>query len=232
MDFCSELKKINIEINEEQLNKFEIYYNFLVSYNENVNLTSITEKEEVYLKHFYDSITLLMAVEKGNLNLCDVGAGAGFPSVPCAIIDKDINVTIIDSLNKRINFLNQLVTKLEISNVCAIHSRAEEHASIKREYYDICTARAVARLNILVELCLPLVRVGGLFIAMKGFAGNEELEESLVAIKKLGGKVEKVIDFKLPDDQGDRQIIIIKKVKNTPLIYPRSYSVIKNKPIR
>lgn len=232
MDFISELKKLNIEPNDLIIQKFEMYYNKLIEVNEYMNLTAITEKNEVYLKHFLDSLSILKAIDKNDsYSILDVGSGAGFPSIPLAIVDSKANVVIIDALNKRINFLNELVKELGLNNVNAYHKRAEEYAKEKRESFDFVTARAVARLNILAELCLPLVKIGGSFIAMKGQIADEELKEAKKAIEILGGKVKKIIDFDLPDDAGKREIIIIEKVKATPNKYPRDYNKIKGKPL-
>ena len=232
MDFISELKKLNIEPNDLIIQKFEMYYNKLIEVNEYMNLTAITEKNEVYLKHFLDSLSILKAIDKNDLySILDVGSGAGFPSIPLAIVDSKANVVIIDALNKRINFLNELVKELGLNNVNAYHKRAEEYAKEKRESFDFVTARAVARLNILAELCLPLVKIGGSFIAMKGQIADEELKEAKKAIEILGGKVKKIIDFDLPDDAGKREIIIIEKVKATPNKYPRDFNKIKGKPL-
>ena len=168
MDFKAELEKLNIILDDDAKNKFELYYEKLIEVNTYMNLTAITEKEEVYIKHFLDSLFIVKAIDNSNpYNILDVGSGAGFPSIPLAIVDKNANVTIIDALNKRINFLNDLVKYIGINNAIAYHKRAEDYAKEKREYFDYVTARAVARLNILVELCLPLVKVGGFFIAMK-----------------------------------------------------------------
>ncbi len=232
MNFKEEVSKYNINLNDEMLNKLEGYFSFLVSYNTHTNLTAITEKDEVYIKHFLDSMLLAKSYDISNKTLCDVGAGAGFPSVPCAIIDSTLSVDIVDSLNKRINFLNELVEKINLENVKAYHARAEEWANTKREYYDITSARAVARLNILAELCLPLVKVGGVFIAMKSKDYAEELIGAEKAIVTLGGKVEEVKHFSLPFDMGDRYIIIIRKVKECPKKYPRAFAKIKQSPIR
>jgi len=232
MDFISELKKLNIEPNDLIIQKFEMYYNKLIEVNEYMNLTAITEKNEVYLKHFLDSLSILKAIDKNDLySILDVGSGAGFPSIPLAIVDSKANVVIIDALNKRINFLNELVKELGLNNVNAYHKRAEEYTKEKRESFDFVTARAVARLNILAELCLPLVKIGGSFIAMKGQIADEELKEAKKAIEILGGKVKKIIDFDLPDDAGKREIIIIEKVKATPNKYPRDFNKIKGKPL-
>lgn len=232
MDFILEAKKYGFELSEEELNQFETYYSYLVEYNEHTNLTAITEHDEVFYKHFLDSILLTKSYDLANKTLCDVGAGAGFPSVPCAIIDQTIQVDIVDSLNKRIIFLNSLIQKLELKNVNAYHDRAEDYAKDKRETYDIVSARAVARLSILAELCLPLVRVGGVFLAMKSSQYEEELDEAKNAIKTLGGKVVQIKKFDLPQNLGQREVIIIEKVKETPLKYPRAFAKIKSNPIR
>ena len=197
-----------------------------------MNLTAITEHDEVYNKHFYDSLTILKALgDLKDITLCDVGSGAGFPSIPLAIVRSDINVTIIDALNKRINFLNDLSKYLELDNVSAYHERAEEYQKKKRNSFDVVTARAVARLNVLAELCLPLTKVGGYFIAMKGQGGKEELDEASNAIKVLGGSLDKIIEVDLPDNVGKREIIIIKKIKPTNNKYPREFKKIKERPL-
>ncbi len=231
MEFKELVNKLNISINDDMLNKYQLYYEKLIEVNEYMNLTTITEENEVYIKHFYDSLTLNLAInDLKNISLCDVGAGAGFPSVPLAIAREDINVTIIDSLNKRINFLNELVSYININNVKAFHYRAEDYAKEKRDSFDVVTARAVARLNILSELCLPLVKIGGLFVAMKAEL-SEELEEAKNAIKVLGGEIVKVIDLELPNNMGKRNIVIIKKVKTADKKYPRAFAKIKERPL-
>lgn len=232
MNFKEELLKLNIELTEEASSRFDSYYKRLVSVNEVMNLTAITEHDEVYNKHFLDSLMIVKALDLSKeFSLCDVGSGAGFPSIPLAIVSNNAKVTIIDALNKRINFLNDLVTELGLTNVVALHERAEDFAKVKREVFDVVTARAVARLNVLSELCLPLTRVGGYFIAMKGQDGKNELSEAKNAIETLGGKFERVISLELPDSAGARDIIIIKKVKETPKKYPRAFSKIKERPL-
>ena len=231
MDFKEEVSKLNINLTDASSLRFEEYYKRLVSVNEVMNLTAITDHEEVYNKHFLDSLSLNLAIgDLKDITLCDVGAGAGFPSVPLAIVRNDVSVTIIDALNKRINFLKELVASLGLNNVEAIHARAEDFAKTKRESFDCVTARAVARLNVLSELCLPLVKIGGYFIAMKG-NGIEELNEAMKGIEFLGGKYIKTIHFELPLDAGSRDIIIIKKVKETPKKYPRAFAKIKERPL-
>lgn len=231
MDFNLELKKLEIELSPEQLNKFDVYYNDLVEVNKYMNLTAITEHDEVYIKHFYDSLTIKLAINNNDeFSLCDVGSGAGFPSIPYSIYNNKCNVTIIDSLNKRINFLNDLVNKLELNNVKAIHSRAEDFAVSNRESFDYVTARALARLNVLVELTLPLVKLGGKLIAMKGDS-KEELDEAQNAIKTLGGKVIDIIELDLPNNLGHRSIVVIEKISKTPNKYPRLFAKIKERPL-
>ena len=231
MNFKEELKKLNIDLSDDMFNKFETYYKTLVEVNSYMNLTAITEYNEVYIKHFLDSLYILKAIDNTKeYTLLDVGSGAGFPSIPLAIVSNYSNIYIIDALNKRINFLNELAKKLKLDNVKAYHIRAEEYAKEKREFFDYVTARAVARLNVLVELCLPLVKVGGYFIAMKSDA-KEELEEASNGINKLGGKIDNIIEFDLPDNMGKRELILIKKVKNTSTIYPREFKKIKEKPL-
>lgn len=232
MNFKEEVSKYNINLNDSMLNKLEGYFSFLVDYNTHTNLTAITEKQEVYIKHFLDSMLLLSSYDVKNKTLCDVGAGAGFPSVPCAIIEDSLSVDIVDSLNKRINFLNELISKIELNNVKAHHSRAEDWALTKRESYDIVSARAVARLDMLAELCMPLVKVGGVFIAMKSKDYEEELKEAKKAIETLGGKVLEIKHFDLPYSYGERNIIIVKKVKECPKKYPRAFAKIKQNPIK
>lgn len=230
--FIENLKLNNIEINKDQLLLFKQYYELLIDYNHKVNLTSITDLEDVYLKHFYDSLSLLFTIKiNQNSTLCDVGAGAGFPSVPLKIIRPDLNITIVDSLGKRINFLKELINKLGLKKIVAINSRAEDFTIDNRESFDYVTARAVARLNILSELCIPLVKESGKFIAMKGQTGQEEFDEAKKAIKILGCELDHNHLFSLPFAGGMRNIIILTKIGKTPDKYPRNYSQIKNKPL-
>lgn len=232
MNFKEELLKLNIELSDEASSRFDLYYKRLIAVNEVMNLTAITEEQEVYNKHFLDSLMIVKALDLNKeFTLCDVGSGAGFPSIPLSIISDNAKVTIIDALNKRIKFLNDLILELDLKNVIALHERAEDFAKIKREFFDVTTARAVARLNILSELCLPLTKVGGYFIAMKGQGGNEEIKEATKGIEILGGHVEKVISLELPDNAGARDIIIIKKLKETPKKYPRAFAKIKERPL-
>lgn len=229
--FIEALKEKGIVLSEKQIRQFEIYYKTLIEWNEKMNLTAITCKEDVYLKHFYDSLTISFDYELNNQSLCDVGAGAGFPSIPLKIVYPDLNVTIVDSLTKRITFLKNLIHLLGLENVQAISVRAEDYAANYRESFDIVTARAVARLNILDELCLPLVKVNGSFITLKGLKAQEELEEAKQGIEKLGGQIKKIVDFSLTNDNDYRSNIYIHKIKSTPLKYPRQFGKIKKKPL-
>lgn len=194
-----------------------------VEWNEKMNLTSITDEHDVYLKHFYDSIAPSFYFDFNQpISICDVGAGAGFPSIPLKIMFPQLKVTIVDSLNKRIQFLNYLASELQLQDVSFIHDRAETFGKgVYRESYDVVTARAVARLSVLSELCLPLVKKGGQFVALKSSKGEEELEEAKFAISVLGGNVTETHTFELPEDAGERQMFIIDKKRQTPKKYPR-----------
>ena len=225
-EFAAALREHNVELNAQQLAQYQQYYERLVAVNEHMNLTAITERDEVYMKHFYDSLTLAWAypaLQTEELHMIDVGAGAGFPSLPLKIAFPQLQITIIDALNKRINFLRDLVKELGLEGVTVEHARAEEFGNKTapaREQYDVATARALARLNILGELTLPFVKVGGVLLAMKGSAADEELQEAKKAITTLGAKIGDQIDVSLPN--GDpRSVIVIEKVKNTPKKYPR-----------
>ena len=230
-EFIKALLEKGIELTDKQLDQFEKYYELLVEWNEKMNLTAITNKEDVYLKHFYDSLTPSFDFEFKDQSLCDIGAGAGFPSIPLKIVYPDLKITIVDSLSKRITFLNHLTKELGLSNVKAVAARAEEYAIDHRESFDIVSARAVARLNILDELCLPLTKVSGYFITLKGRIADIELEEAMKGIETLGGKVENKVGFTLSSLDDKRCNIYIKKEKSTPKKYPRAFGQIKKKPL-
>lgn len=230
-EFIESLKKQGIELTEKQIQQFEIYYHTLIEWNEKMNLTAITQKEDVYLKHFYDSLTISFTYPLKNQTLCDIGAGAGFPSIPLKIVYPDLKITIVDSLSKRITFLHHLIEVLELDEVNAISARAEEYALKHREEFDIVTARAVARLNILDELCLPLVKLHGDFITLKGLKAQEELKEAKKGIELLGGEVYRIDSFTLKDENDHRENIFIKKKKLTPTKYPRAFGKIKKRPL-
>lgn len=224
-EFQSELMERDIPVTEEKMRQFERYLELLQEWNEKINLTAITKKEEVYLKHFYDSLTAGLYVDfsKGVQSLCDVGSGAGFPSIPLKIIYPELNITIVDSLKKRIGFLEKVVEELGLEGVYLYHDRAETFGQNKqfRASFDFVTARAVARMSVLAELCLPLVKKNGTFIAMKAAHAPEELEDAKKAIGVLGGKVREDISFELPEEAGERHIILIDKKKETPNKFPR-----------
>lgn len=236
--FQQALADHGITLSAEQMQQFADYYQLLVETNEHVNLTRITEKDEVYLKHFYDSITGAFAeprLESEELTLCDIGAGAGFPSLPLKIAFPQLKVTIVDSLNKRIAFLEALVAKLGLTDVTLIHDRAETFSaknSPYREKFDIVTARAVARLSVLSELCLPAAKISGEFIAYKASAAPEELQQGGAAIKQLSGKVQKTVTLTLLETDEERNIIVIDKIKATPNKYPRRPGLPSKKPIQ
>lgn len=229
-DFCCDLfKKYELDLPSEVYGKLEIYADFLVKYNENVNLTAITDVREIFVKHFLDSILLLKYVDiPSNSSIIDVGTGAGFPSVPMKIYRPDLKITLLDSLNKRINFLQQLCEMTQI-DAEFIHGRAEDYGkeSQYREKFDFSCARAVANLSVLSEYCIPFVKIGGYFISMKG--PNEIIDESNKAVELLGGKIKSDIQYSLENDT--RRIIAIEKISQTPTKYPRNSSQIKKKPL-
>ena len=229
-DFCCDLfKKYEIDLPSEVYDKLEIYADFLVKYNENVNLTAITDGREIFVKHFLDSILLLKYVDiPSNSSIIDVGTGAGFPSVPMKIYRPDLKITLLDSLNKRINFLQQLCEMTQI-DAEFIHGRAEDYGkeSQYREKFDFSCARAVANLSVLSEYCIPFVKIGGYFISMKG--PNEIIDESNKAVELLGGKIKSDIQYSLENDT--RRIIAIEKISQTPTKCPRNSSQIKKKPL-
>lgn len=222
--FTEQLALQNITLSPEQMAQFETYYELLVEWNEKMNLTGITERSAVYEKHFYDSLTLAKAMDFSSVkSLADIGSGAGFPSIPLAIAFPHLKVTIVDALAKRIKFLEEVAARLGLSRVNALHGRAEDVARLKahRDQYDVVTARAVARLAVLNEFCLPFVRVGGTFIAMKGSDVGEELTESKYSADKLGAKLLRVDKLQLPSEGADRHLVLMTKTSMTPAVYPR-----------
>ncbi|MGN8647652.1 16S rRNA (guanine(527)-N(7))-methyltransferase RsmG [Gracilibacillus sp. HCP3S3_G5_1] len=232
--FQEHLQQEGIEITEKQLQQFERYFQILLEWNEKMNLTAITDKEEVYAKHFYDSITAAFYFDFTNeFHLCDVGAGAGFPSIPLKILFPHIQVTIVDSLKKRILFLNHLASELGLGDVSFYHDRAELFGKNEkfRHKFDVVMARAVARTSVLSELCLPLLRTNGTFIAMKGSNVEEELTDAEAAIELLGGKIQRVEHLSLPNNNGERNIVIIDKKRKTPKKYPRKPGVPNKNPL-
>ena len=206
--------------------------NLLLEWNEKINLTAITQPEEIKLKHFVDSLTVLKYINDDD-KVIDIGTGAGFPGIPLKIMKENTKITLLDSLNKRINFLNIVIETLNLRNIQAIHGRAEEIARNKlyREKYDVAVSRAVANLSTLTEYMLPFVKVGGKCICMKGANVNEEIEKAKNAIKELGGEIERVDNFYLSDNDNERNIIIIRKVKETSSKYPRKAGMPSKEPL-
>ncbi len=233
--FILGLKEQGIELNEGQKEQFRKYFELLVEWNEKMNLTAITDAPSVYLKHFYDSISAAFYIDlKGRKTICDVGAGAGFPSIPLKICFPELDVTIVDSLNKRIGFLEHLAETLQLENVHFVHARAEDFGQNPeyREKFDIVTARAVARLSVLAELCVPLVKQGGIFISMKGAAAEDELADAEKALSVLGASIKEEYSFTLPVENSERNIFVFEKKKITPKKYPRKPGVPNKTPIR
>ena len=232
-NFLKELKnkseQININLENEQIKKFYEYMNLLIEWNEKFNLTAIVEPKEIILKHFIDSLTIEKYINEGE-KVIDVGTGAGFPGIPLSIYKPKINITLLDSLNKRIIFLQEVIEKLEMKNIEAVHGRAEEFAKNKREMFDIATSRAVAPLNILLEYLLPFVKIGGTCLCMKG-SNIDEVDDAKNALEVLGGKIEKIETIKLPESDIVRNIIIVRKVKNTPVKYPRKSGIPAKQPL-
>ena len=230
-EFIEELKKLNIEPTQKQLEQLNRYYELIVEYNKVMNLTGITEKEQVYLKHFYDSLTIAKVIDLNKEeSLCDIGTGAGFPGIVLKILFPNLKITLIDSLNKRIEFLKIVIKELNLNNIEAIHTRAEEYAIKNIEKYDVVTSRAVAPLNILLELSIPLLKINKYFISYKGNI-SREIIESENALKQLDSKIDKIEEFELPKENSNRTIIKIKKINKTNKKYPRKFSEIKKKPL-
>lgn len=233
--FIEALKEKGIELTDIQIDQFRKYFELLVEWNEKMNLTAITDLEGVYLKHFYDSISASFYFDFSKVTtLCDVGAGAGFPSLPIKICFPHLHVTIVDSLNKRIGFLNHLSEQLNLDHVEFVHARAEEFGQNQkyREKFDVTTARAVARLSVLSEFCVPLVKKGGSFVALKAAAGPEELKDAKRAIVTLGASLKEEFSYLLPVEESERTIYIFDKIKETPKKYPRKPGVPNKNPIK
>lgn len=221
-NLLEKMSKIDENLTEEQLLQFYNYMNLLIEWNEKINLTAIIEPEDIILKHFVDSLTVSKEIPD-NAKIADIGTGAGFPGLPIKILKPEVEVFLIDSLNKRIKFLDEVISKNNLKNVRAIHARAEEigHNKEYRESCDVVTSRAVAKLNVLLEYMMPLVKIGGKCICLKGPNVEEEIKEAKNAIKILGGEIEKIENITLPDSDNKRTIIVIKSVKQLPNRYPR-----------
>lgn len=229
------LKELGLELNEVQKKQFIDFYEYLVEKNKVMNLTGITEFQEVLMKHFLDSLMVAKVMDMSQVkSMMDVGTGAGFPGVPVEIMFPDIKSVLLDSLNKRVKFLEETFELLKLSNISAIHGRAEEYAKNKnyREQFDLCVSRAVSNLATLSEYCLPYVKKGGFFVSYKSGKVQEEVEEASKAITVLGGKVKDVQYFSLPGSDIERSLVVIEKVKNTPGKYPRKAGTPLKEPIK
>ena len=226
-------EQININFSVEQLEKFYKYMDLLLQWNEKMNLTAITEPDEIILKHFIDSLTILKEITD-NDNVVDVGTGAGFPGIPLSIMNESIKITLVDSLNKRLVFLENVINELNLSNVKIVHSRAEDFGRDKRyrEMYDIAVSRAVANLSTLSEYLIPLIKINAKCVCMKASEAEEEIENAKNAIKVLGGAINRIDKFNLPKSNIGRTIIIIEKQKNTPNKYPRKAGMPSKEPIK
>lgn len=228
--FIKEVEKLNITVTKENLASLAKYKDLLIEYNKKFNLTAIKSDEEIYLKHFYDSLTLIKAYSlNGNLKLLDIGTGAGFPGIVLKIFYPDLELTLLDSNHKKIAFLEVVIKELNLKNVTCINSRVESLPETYREYFDIVTSRAVAHLRILLELSIPYLKVGGHLIAMKGLS-EEEIKESAKILEKLDSTIVDTIKFNLPIEGSNRSLVIVQKNKKTKEIYPRSYDkIMKNR---
>lgn len=226
---------VGLTINEESYKKFIEYKDLIKFWNEKVNLTAITEDEQIIKKHFIDCIKIFkFSPLKDAKNIIDVGTGAGFPGIPIKIIKPDTKMVLLDSLNKRINFLNEVINKIDLKDITTIHGRAEDF-SRKNEYREKCDAavsRAVANLAVLSELCIPYVKVGGYFVAMKGPSVEEEIQQGKNAVSILGGKIEDIVKIDIEDSDLNHNLVIIKKVKETPNVYPRKAGTAVKKPLK
>ena len=233
-ELVTKLKELNIDITQEKLDQLNRYYELLIEWNQKINLTSITKKEDVYLKHFYDSATIAKII---NLNeyktLCDIGSGAGFPGIVLKILYPNLKITLVDSLNKRIKFLNAVIEELDLADVETLHGRAEDYAKRKeyREQFDLCVSRAVANLSTLSEYCIPFVKRNGYFVSYKSGSSDEEIQQAEKAVNILGGKIEKTDKFLLPETDMGRALVNIKKIKITPAKYPRKAGMPSREPL-
>ena len=232
--FESKLNELGIVLSDKQKEQFDKYYELLVEWNKVMNLTGITEYEEVNEKHFVDSLSLVKAIDLSNVeNIIDIGTGAGFPGIPLKIAFPHLKVTLLDSLNKRIKFLDMVIAELDLKDIKTIHGRAEDYAKQAdyREQYDLCVSRAVANLSTLSEYCLPYVKKGGIFVPYKSGEIDNELLQSKKAIHILGGKIDNVVKFQLPESEIGRSFVVINKYQNTAKKYPRKAGLPAKEPI-
>ncbi len=232
--FRQGLKELQIELSEQQIQQFLTYYEMLIEKNKVMNLTAITEFDEVIEKHFLDSLCLVKAApDLAEKKMLDLGTGAGFPGIPLKIAFPDLEIVLMDSLNKRILFLQDVIRELGLKKITAVHERAEEMARKKeyRQTFDLCVSRAVANLSSLSEYCLPFVSVGGSFISYKSADADEEIEQAKRAVFLLGGKISDIIKYKIPDSELGRSLIIIRKDRGTPKEYPRKAGIPSKKPL-
>lgn len=227
-------KQLNILYDESTINNFLKYKELLLEWNNKINLTTITDDEDIDVKHFLDSISPLNVIDFKDKSVIDVGTGAGFPGLPIKIVEKSIKLTLLDSLNKRINFLDEVISSINADNAVTVHGRAEDAARDKeyRENYDIAVSRAVANLPVLLEYCMPFVKVNGYFVCLKGPNVNEEINEATKALNVLGGVVERIEKVELPHSDIVHSVIIIKKIRQTPTVYPRKAGTPSKKPIK
>ena len=236
--FHKDLTEFHITLSDKQVEQFITYYEMMIEKNQVMNLTAITDFDEVLKKHFVDSLSLVKAFDLDaagtEVSLIDIGTGAGFPGIPLKIVFSNLQVTLMDSLNKRVEFLNDVINTLELKGIDAIHGRAEDYAKPDRlrERYDLCVSRAVANLSVLAEYCLPYVKVGGKFISYKSEKVAKELKEAEYAIDVLGGKAESQIDFTLPDSDIYRNLVVIDKISETPRKYPRKAGTASKNPLK
>ena len=230
-EFISLLSQNNVVLSEKQISQFEKYLHLIQEHNKVMNLTGITEEEEVYEKHFYDSLLFSFNEDMENLSLIDVGSGAGFPGIPLAITYPSLKITLLEPLMKRCVFLSLVVEELGLKNVEVVCDRAEIYSKENKEKFDIATARAVSKLNILLEIASQMIKVGGYFVALKGRIAEEEIEQAKFALKLLNFKIEKNKEDRLPSEEDKRVNIFIRKMGTTNGKYPRNYSQIKNRPL-
>lgn len=230
-EFIEELRKLNIVLTPSQLDALDTYYKLLIKWNEVINLTTITEEKDVYLKHFYDSLTIYKDIDlTKNIKLCDVGTGAGFPGIVLKIVFPNLEITLIDSLNKRINFLKNVIQTLNLTNITAIHTRMEHYSKENSLKYDIITSRATSSTMIISEISINALKIGGKLVLMKGII-NEDIKETNKSLAKLGAKIVHIDKFILPKEESNRSILIIEKKESTNSKYPRSIDKIKKNPL-